>query len=83
MLIAFVGRVRRSRLIFPKGGAAAFLLDEGICDEVVDEGRVDGGVGAGPKNDTGGGNNFECVEHGAEIAARCVSGQGQDGRELW
>lgn len=63
MLIASVRGVGSSRLVFSERCAAALLLDEGVGDEVVDDGRVDGGIGAGPQNNTRGGDHLECIEH--------------------
>lgn len=63
VLFASVGRVGRGRLLFPQGSAAGLLLNERVGDEVVDERRVDGGVGAGPENDAGGRDDLEGVEH--------------------
>lgn len=82
VLIAPVGRIGGGGLVFPEGSASTLLLNEGVCNEVVDEGRVDGGVGAGPKDDTGGGDDLEGVEHCGDIRARWEGGQGEDMRYL-
>lgn len=63
VLITAVGGVDRGRLVFPECCAATLLLDECVGNKVIDEGRVDGGVGAGPEDDTRGGDDLEGVEH--------------------
>lgn len=63
MLLASVRGVGGRRLVLSERCAPALLLDEGVGDEVVDEGRVDGGIGAGPQNNTRGGDHLERIEH--------------------
>lgn len=67
MLIVFVGWIGGGGLVFFEGSVFIFFFNEGVCNEVVDEGWVDGGVGVGLKDDIGGGDDFEGVEYCGDI----------------
>ena len=63
VLVASVSRVVGGRFGVAQCDGAALLLNKGIGDEVVNDGRVDWRIGARPDDDTRGGQDLERVQH--------------------
>jgi hypothetical protein len=61
MLVISVGSVAGCGLAVLCTGRGAFLLNEDVCNEIVDDGRADGRICSGPQHHARRGQNLECV----------------------